>query len=74
MSTIQTNSYRRIAGADKPRDQPAKCLLNKNVFKLRLNEASVNWLSVISYGKLFHIMGAEKQKARLPNTVLGVRH
>ena len=42
------NSYRRIAGADKPRDQPAKCLLNKNVFKLRLNEASVNWLSVIS--------------------------
>ena len=51
-----------------------KCLLNKNVFKLRLNEARVNWSSVISYGKLFHIFEAEKQKARLPNTVLGVKH
>ena len=51
-----------------------KCLLNKNVFKLRLNEARVSWLSVISCGKLFQISGAEKQKARLPNTVLGVEH
>ena len=51
-----------------------KCLLNKNVFKLRLNEATVNWLSIIAWGKLFHIFGAEKQKARLPNTVLGVEH
>ena len=27
------NSYRRIAGADKPRDQPAKCLVNKKKFQ-----------------------------------------
>ena len=66
------NLYRRIAGADKPRDQQAKCLWNKNVFKLRLNEARVNWLSIKSWGRLFQTFGAEKQNARLPKTVLGV--
>ena len=42
MSTVQKIYTEESAGADEPLDQPAKCLLNKNVLKLRLNEARVN--------------------------------